>query len=123
MAVIGDNRKLLVFPLAEVNEMTRGKGVRLQKYAQGGIADARVFAAADGLTWLDTRRPHVHAGDGGSRRVAGRARPGRHGGAQRVPEVEQVRPGVLMGSDSLRRTRATIMRRTGLGRAGKFGPA
>ena len=53
LAVIGENRKLLVFPLAEVNEMTRGKGVRLQKYKDGGIADARVFKKSEGLTWLD----------------------------------------------------------------------
>ena len=53
VAVIGENRKLLVFPLSEVNEMTRGKGVRLQKYKDGGIADARTFAKADGLSWLD----------------------------------------------------------------------
>ncbi|MEZ5773408.1 MAG: DNA topoisomerase IV subunit A [Hyphomicrobiaceae bacterium] len=53
VAVIGENRKLLVFPLAEVNEMARGKGVRLQKYKDGGISDARVFAGAEGLTWLD----------------------------------------------------------------------
>jgi topoisomerase-4 subunit A len=53
VAVIGENRKLLVFPLAEVNEMTRGKGVRLQKYKDGSISDARVYAKKDGLTWLD----------------------------------------------------------------------
>ena len=53
VAVIGENRKLLVFPLSEVNEMARGKGVRLQKYKDGGIADARVFAKKEGLTWLD----------------------------------------------------------------------
>ena len=53
VAVIGENRKLLVFPLSEVNEMTRGKGVRLQKYKDGGISDARVFKKPEGLTWLD----------------------------------------------------------------------
>ena len=54
LAVIGDNRKLLIYPLAEVNEMTRGRGVRLQRYRDGGLADARVFSADDGLTWQDT---------------------------------------------------------------------
>jgi len=54
VAVIGENRKLLVFPLAEVNEMTRGKGVRLQKYKDGGISDARVFKKSDGLAWVDS---------------------------------------------------------------------
>jgi len=53
VAVIGENRKLLVFPLADVNEMTRGKGVRLQKYKDGGISDVRVFKKSEGLTWLD----------------------------------------------------------------------
>ncbi len=53
-AVIGDNRRLLVFPLDQVPEMSRGKGVRLQRYKDGGIADARVFALADGLSWADS---------------------------------------------------------------------
>jgi topoisomerase-4 subunit A len=54
VAIIGENRKLLVFPLAQVPEMGRGKGVRLQRYKDGGASDAKVFALADGLTWLDT---------------------------------------------------------------------
>ena len=54
VAVIGDNRKLLVFPLAQTPEMARGKGVRLQRYRDGGLADARVFALKDGLTWRDS---------------------------------------------------------------------
>ncbi|KAB2850292.1 MAG: DNA topoisomerase IV subunit A [Hyphomicrobiaceae bacterium] len=54
MAVIGENRKLLVFGLDEVNEMTRGKGVRLQRYKDGGLSDLRVFAKAEGLTWTDS---------------------------------------------------------------------
>jgi topoisomerase-4 subunit A len=54
VATIGENRKLLVFKLAEVPEMSRGKGVRLQKYKDGGIADARVFAMKEGLTWKDS---------------------------------------------------------------------
>jgi topoisomerase-4 subunit A len=54
VAVIGENRKLLVFPLDQVPEMARGKGVRLQKYKDGGVADAKVFAMADGLTWKDS---------------------------------------------------------------------
>jgi len=53
VAVIGENRKLLVFPLEQVPEMARGKGVRLQKYRDGGIADAKVFRLAEGLTWKD----------------------------------------------------------------------
>ena len=53
VAVVGENRKLLVFPLDDLPEMGRGKGVRLQKYKDGGLADARTFRLADGLTWLD----------------------------------------------------------------------
>ncbi|MCB1482549.1 MAG: DNA topoisomerase IV subunit A, partial [Rhodobiaceae bacterium] len=52
-AVLGENRKLLVFALDQVPEMGRGKGVRLQKYKDGGVADVRCFAATDGLTWTD----------------------------------------------------------------------
>ncbi len=54
VAVIGENRKLLAFPLAQVPEMARGKGVRLQRYKDGGLSDARVFALRDGLTWRDS---------------------------------------------------------------------
>jgi topoisomerase-4 subunit A len=53
VAVIGENRKMLVFPLAEVNEMTRGKGIYLQRYKDGALSDVRVFKKAEGLTWLD----------------------------------------------------------------------
>jgi topoisomerase-4 subunit A len=44
---------MLVFPLEQVPEMTRGRGVRLQRYKDGGLSDAKTFRAADGLTWLD----------------------------------------------------------------------
>jgi topoisomerase IV subunit A len=54
VAVIGENRKLLVFRRTEVPEMSRGKGVRLQRYKDGGLSDAKVFARTDGLSWLDT---------------------------------------------------------------------
>jgi len=54
VAIIGDNRKLLAFPLAEVNEMARGKGVILQRFADGGLSDIRVFDTSVGLTWLDS---------------------------------------------------------------------
>ncbi|MEM7170621.1 MAG: DNA topoisomerase IV subunit A [Pseudomonadota bacterium] len=52
MAVVGENRKLLVFPLSEVPEMTRGRGVILQKFKDGGLSDAKVYKAAEGLSWL-----------------------------------------------------------------------
>ena len=54
VAVVGENRKLLVFPLAQLPEMTRGKGVRLQRYKDGGVSDLKTFASADGLTWIDS---------------------------------------------------------------------
>jgi topoisomerase-4 subunit A len=54
VAIIGQNRKLLVFPLEQLPVMGRGKGVRLQKYKDGGVSDLKVFAAADGLTWTDS---------------------------------------------------------------------
>ncbi len=53
IATMGDNRKMLVFKLDEVNEMTRGKGVILQRFKDGGLADVRVFKKSEGLTWLD----------------------------------------------------------------------
>jgi topoisomerase IV subunit A len=53
VAAIGENRKMLIFPLEEVNEMARGKGVILQRYKGGGLCDVRVFKRTDGLTWLD----------------------------------------------------------------------
>ncbi len=53
VAVVGENRKLLVFPLEELPEMGRGKGVRLQKYKDGGLSDARSFLLEAGLSWQD----------------------------------------------------------------------
>ena len=51
VATIGENRKLLIFPLDQVPEMARGAGVILQRFGQGGLADARVFHLAEGLAW------------------------------------------------------------------------
>jgi len=53
IAVIGENRKLLVFPLDEAPRMARGKGVRMQRYKDGGVADAKVFVLKEGLAWTD----------------------------------------------------------------------
>ena len=53
VAAVGENRKVLVFALDELPEMARGKGVRLQKYKDGGLSDATTFTLADGLSWLD----------------------------------------------------------------------
>ena len=53
VASVGENRKLLVFGLDELPEMTRGKGVRMQKFKDGGLSDATTFVLADGLSWKD----------------------------------------------------------------------
>eukprot|EP00918_Siedleckia_nematoides_P034980 GHVU01076046.1.p1 GENE.GHVU01076046.1~~GHVU01076046.1.p1 ORF type:complete len:327 (+),score=63.71 GHVU01076046.1:117-983(+) len=54
VAVVGENRKLLVFALSELPEMGRGKGVRLQKYKDGGLSDAICITLADGLRWQES---------------------------------------------------------------------
>ena len=54
VAAIGDNRKLLIFKRADLPEMARGKGVRLQKFKDGGLADAKVFNLKEGLSWVDS---------------------------------------------------------------------
>jgi topoisomerase IV subunit A len=51
LAAVGDNRKLVVFPLDELPEMTRGQGVTIQKYRDGGLSDATSFIFAEGLSW------------------------------------------------------------------------
>ncbi|WP_297002733.1 DNA topoisomerase IV subunit A, partial [Thalassospira sp. UBA848] len=51
VAVLGDNRKLLIYPVSEIPEMTRGRGVILQKYRQGGLSDLMLFNLEDGLSW------------------------------------------------------------------------
>ncbi len=53
VATIGDNRKMVVFPLAQVPEMARGRGVRLQRYRDGGLSDMKTFTAGEGLSWTD----------------------------------------------------------------------
>ncbi|MEQ1653985.1 MAG: DNA topoisomerase IV subunit A [Hyphomicrobium sp.] len=54
VATMGENRKMLVFKLEEINEMTRGKGVILQRFKDGALSDARCFKKSDGLTWIDS---------------------------------------------------------------------
>ncbi|MDB5669518.1 MAG: parC, partial [Alphaproteobacteria bacterium] len=51
VAVVGDNRKMVAYPLSELPEMGRGQGVQLQRYRDGGLSDATSFATADGLSW------------------------------------------------------------------------
>ena len=51
VAVVGENRKMVIFPLSELPELGRGQGVTLQRYRDGGLSDATAFRLADGLSW------------------------------------------------------------------------
>jgi topoisomerase-4 subunit A len=51
VAVVGENRKMVVFPLSELPELSRGQGVMLQRYRDGGLSDAIAFRLEDGLSW------------------------------------------------------------------------
>ncbi|MGJ8528792.1 DNA topoisomerase IV subunit A [Maritalea sp.] len=81
VAVIGQNRKLLVFSRDQLPEMGRGKGVRLQRYKDGGVSDVKLFNAEDGLTWTDSSgRTYTKKGEEllewqGERAQAGRQPP------------------------------------------------
>ncbi|MEZ5811737.1 MAG: DNA gyrase C-terminal beta-propeller domain-containing protein, partial [Rhizobiaceae bacterium] len=81
LAIVGDNRKMLIFPLADIPEMARGKGVRLQKYKDGGVKDLKTFTLEDGLSWQDSAdrtftRPAAELGEWiGVRAAAGRMVP------------------------------------------------
>ncbi len=80
VAVIGENRKMVVYPLAELPEMGRGQGVQLQRYRDGGLADATGFAFAEGLSW-------PMGGEGGRTRTETDLNPWRtaRGAAGRMP--------------------------------------
>ena len=78
VAVIGENRKLLLFPLKEVPEMSRGRGVILQRYKDGGLSDIKTFTYKQGLTWQqgDRTRTETDLKDWkGERAQAGRLPP------------------------------------------------
>ena len=81
-AVVGDNRKLVVFPLNELPEMGRGQGVTLQKYKDGGLSDATSFRLEEGLSW-------PMGGDTGRVRTEGDLTPWRvaRGAAGRMPPL------------------------------------
>ena len=76
VAVLGENRKLLIFPLKEVNEMTRGKGVRLQRYKDGGLGDVKTFTLKQGLIAYD-RSDRARTFEGLKEWVGARAQAGR----------------------------------------------
>ncbi|MGP1352004.1 MAG: DNA topoisomerase IV subunit A [Parasphingopyxis sp.] len=81
VAAIGENRKLLIFPLEALPEMARGQGIMLQKYKDGGLSDALAFVLNDGLSWAmggDTGRTRTETELGdwiGNRGTAGRLPP------------------------------------------------
>jgi len=54
IAAIGENRKMLIFPIEQVPEMARGRGVRLQRFKDGGLSDLKTFKAEQGLIWIDS---------------------------------------------------------------------
>ena len=78
-ALVGDNRRMLVVDLAELPEMARGRGIILQRYRMGGLADAKVLKRAEGLSWRQgesrTRTESDLAPWRGARGGAGRAVP------------------------------------------------
>ena len=82
VAAIGDNRRLVVFPLTELAELSRGQGVQLQRFRDGGLADAKTFVFAEGLSW-------AMGGDTGRTRTESDLTPWRaaRGAAGRMPPV------------------------------------
>ena len=91
VAAIGENRKLLCFPLSEIPEMTRGKGVRLQRYKDGGLSDIKTFALESGLSWTDSSGRVYNVGQGRACRMAGNPRRRRPPPAKEFSEEQQVR--------------------------------
>jgi topoisomerase-4 subunit A len=93
LAVVGDNGKILLFPLAELPEMPRGKGVKLQSYREGGLRDAMIFTAETGAGWIDAAGRMRAWPDWrqwlGKRASAGRLAP------RGFPASKQFRPGIL----------------------------
>ena len=83
-AVVGQNRRLLIFPLNEIPEMTRGKGVILQRYKDGTLADVKTFNLVDGLSWRMGEKTRIE------RDLL--AWQGRRGSAGRMPPIGFPRP-------------------------------
>ena len=78
VAVVGENRKIVLFPAGELPTMARGRGVVLQRYRDGGLADAKVFDLAEGLSWRSGDRVRTERDLGywiGKRAQAGRLAP------------------------------------------------
>ena len=89
VAFVGDNRKMLIVKLDDIPLMTRGRGVILQRYKSGGLADCKVFRLADGLSWRQgenrTRTETDLTPWLGARGAAGRLVP------ERLPALEPLR--------------------------------
>ena len=83
-AIVGQNRRLLIFPLNEIPEMTRGKGVILQRYKDGTLADVKTFNLVDGLSWRMGEKTRTE------RDLL--AWQGRRGSAGRMPPIGFPRP-------------------------------
>jgi topoisomerase-4 subunit A len=83
VASIGENRKMVIFPLEQVPELGRGRGVRLQRYKDGSLSDVTTFNERDGLTWIDSAGRSFNlslkelTAWRGNRSDAGRVRPDR----------------------------------------------
>jgi topoisomerase-4 subunit A len=83
VATIGQNRKMVIFPLDQVPELARGRGVRLQRYKDGTLSDVTTFKGAEGLTWIDSAGRSFNlslkelTAWRGNRSDAGRVRPDR----------------------------------------------
>jgi topoisomerase-4 subunit A len=78
VAVVGENRRLLLFPAADVPVLARGRGVILQRYRDGGLTDAKLFNRAEGLSWktgAGVRNEGAADGWHGKRGQAGRVAP------------------------------------------------
>ena len=76
VACVGENKKVLIFPINELPTMTRGKGVVLQKFQKGGLCDAKPFGKKEGLTWID-RSGRLQTVDGWKGFTAKRAQAGK----------------------------------------------
>ena len=91
VAVIGENRKMVIFPLDQVPEMGRGRGVRLQRYRDGGLCDLKTFKAAEGLSWTDSAGRAFVLTAQGAFRLAGKSGRCRTAGSQGISAHQQVR--------------------------------
>ena len=85
VAAIGENRKMVIFPLDQVPEMTRGRGVRLQRYKEKGLSDVKTFKARRGADLDRCRRPELHAVAQGAGQIGAATAPMPAGSARPVP--------------------------------------